>query len=92
MPDKNINDLTDWEELWAKPHSQIFDEYEKIITPDEMHDIITNRHRDDPPVNFNYARNYAEPGPNNLVRHTVDNTHCIKHGHGTWDCIIGEFS
>jgi hypothetical protein len=57
-----------------------------------MQNIITNRYRDNPPPDdFDYKGNYAVPGPNNLVRHTLEH-HCIKHGNGTWDCIIGEFS
>ncbi len=43
------------------------------------------------PDNFNYELNYAEPGPNNLVRRVVD-SHCIGRGAGTWDFVAGEFS
>jgi hypothetical protein len=38
-------------------------------------------------------RNHASPGPNNLVRHRVEEDgYCIKNGNGTWDCMVGEFS
>lgn len=30
--------------------------------------------------------------PHGLRRHPVDYTHCIEHGSGTWDLIVGEFS
>jgi len=36
--------------------------------------------------------NQAEPGPDGLARHKVNDGHCIGHGEGTWDLIIGEFS
>ena len=36
--------------------------------------------------------NYAEPGPNGLVRAKINGVHCIGHGEGTWDYITGEFS
>jgi len=31
-------------------------------------------------------------GPNNLLRHQLDGRHCIGHGEGPWDLIIGDFS
>jgi hypothetical protein len=36
--------------------------------------------------------NKAELGPNNLLRHRIHDRWCVKHGSGTWDCILGEFS
>lgn len=39
-----------------------------------------------------YVQNSATRGPNGLVRHIVDGWHCIGHGEGTYDYIIGEFS
>lgn len=36
--------------------------------------------------------NHAIQGPNNLARHVIDHWHCIGHGEGTYDYIIGEFS
>lgn len=39
-----------------------------------------------------YTRNNAVPGPNGLARHRIDMAHCIGHGAGTWDLILGEFS
>lgn len=34
----------------------------------------------------------AVEGPNNLLRAKIDGRHCIGHGTGTWDCMVGEFS
>lgn len=30
--------------------------------------------------------------PSGLRRHTVDGRHCIAHGEGTYDLLVGEFS
>lgn len=38
-----------------------------------------------------HRSNNSERGPNNLLRHKVDGVHCIAHGSGTWDCIVGDF-
>lgn len=94
IPEKGINDLPDWENLWRwnRSSSYIEDEYGRRIIPDEMKKIITNRHWDkEPDGSFDYKANYAEPGPNNLARHVVGKS-CVKHGAGTWDCVLGEFS
>jgi hypothetical protein len=60
--------------------------------------VITARARQDPCTwdQERLDRNYAEPGPNNLVRHRLDleerGQGCVRHGEGTWDYITGEFS
>jgi hypothetical protein len=97
IPEDEINDLPDWKKLWLTPGSFILDEYGRKFKSQEMKDIITNRAWTikKPEIGgklFDYKSNYAEPGPNGLVRHTVDKIHCIGHGNGTWDLIIGEFS
>lgn len=91
IPEDNINDLDDWRELWSKEGAVIRSEYDEPVSVAEMENIITERSwpkRTD----FDYLRNSAEPGEFNLVRHRIDGGHCIKHGEGTWDCILGEFS
>lgn len=94
MPERGIEDLDDWERFWKKEGSYIEDEYGTEITPDSMREIITDRSQPKTPkwTPENYRSNYAEPGPNNLARHRLEAGHCQKHGSGTWDCIIGEFS
>lgn len=93
MPEEGINDLQDWRELWNRQGAFIRDEYDEVIPVDEMVKIITERSweriRGD---KFDYKRNQAIPGPNNLARHKVDGVHCIANGEGTWDCIVGVFS
>jgi len=99
IPKLGINTLDDWKKQWEG--KKIFDEYENEISHQEMLSIITDRKKDFPltkvPFGYNswntfYRNNHAEPGPNGLVRHQIDNIHCIGHGEGTWDYIKGEFS
>lgn len=92
-PEDCINDLKDWAYLWNKPGAVIKNEYGEIVSAEEMLATITERYgmvseRDD----FDYERNQAVQGPNGLVRHAIDGRHCIGHGAGTWDLMIGDFS
>jgi hypothetical protein len=75
-PSQNINDLADWQRLWAQPGAEIRDEYHRVVTPEEMLSVITERS----------WKNGV------LLKHQLDGRHCVKNGEGTWDCIIGEFS
>lgn len=77
----------------------IENEYGDTISVEDMLDIITNRagkpftsNRWYPTLDDFCRHNSAVPGPNNLVRAELSHNHCIKHGSGAWDCIIGEFS
>lgn len=99
IPDDDINDLEQWEELFR--NHPIFDEYGDCVTAEGMMDIITNRSgpdRDPDYVPMGYKsydgflrQNHAIVGPNNLLRAELG-SFCIKHGRGTWDCVTGEFS
>lgn len=42
-------------------------------------------------VGYYLAYNMAVRGPNNLLRHKIDQ-YCVGHGEGTYDYIVGEFS
>ena len=89
-----IMTLSAWELAWSQPKTKIRDEYDKDVSPQEMLKIITERKWESPIkwTDHDYALNDAEPGPNGLVRSRIDNRHCIGHGDGTYDLIIGEFS
>jgi hypothetical protein len=94
LPEDMINSLDDWIYNFRKKRSYIKDEYGKIVHPEEMLDIIKKRSWN-PSGKFTmdwYRHNYAEPGPNNLARSSIDGIRCIGHGEGTWDLIQGEFS
>lgn len=105
-PEKGIKNLNDWLDLWNEfefTWTKIKDEYGTVISKTDMIDTIVNRSfpegvgRNFPPFGYTswkqfYQANSAVPGPNNLMRHKIDGSHCIGHGEGTWDYIIGEFS
>jgi hypothetical protein len=86
------HNLEDWQALWSRDGWVIVDEYGRPVTPKEMLRIITERGRDEPSIGFDYHRNHAQPGPNNLARHRIDGKLCVGHGEGTYDYITGEFS
>lgn len=69
-------DLEGWKALFEK-HG-VIDEYGDDVTVSEMLGTITER------------RHKGLDG--NLRRNTVDDSHCIGHGPGTYDYIVGEFS
>lgn len=91
IPERGINDLPDWERLW-KRKGYILDEYGDRVDPKMMSKIIRNREWKGGEANTKewYSHNYAEPGPNGLMRHVLGHS-CVKHGDGTWDCVEGEF-
>lgn len=76
MPEDNINTLDDWRELWIKPGTFIRNEYGENVLIDDMESIITER-----------TCHGGKPR-----RIDIDGRHCIGHGAGTWDYIVGEFS
>lgn len=100
IPEKGINDLEDWILLWNKSGSFIKDEYGDVITPEKMLSGVTDRSHPDfgfsPPDCMSWdefhQKNHSEFGPNGLLRSRIDGVHCVKHGSGTWDCHLGEFS
>jgi hypothetical protein len=95
MPEENINTWQDWLDMFANyKESYIKDEYGQRISLPEFISIVTER-KWKRKTEWNIddlRRNSAEPGPNGLVRHLVNGVHCIGHGEGTYDYIIGEFS
>jgi hypothetical protein len=88
-----FDDLDDWASLWSIEGYTIYDENENLVSAAKMRQVITERTR---PLrvtkDFDFTANDAELGPNNLLRSVIDGHHCIGHGKGTWDLIVGEFS
>ena len=82
---------SDWPVI--DPERAIVDEYLEELDWEKMMRTITARSRKEPSVwdHERYERNYAEPGPNNLARHSIGHG-CVEHGPGTWDLIEGSFS
>lgn len=100
-PSKGINSLGELQQLMWKDGASIRDEYGNRISVPEMLRIITERIQDnssrDVPSGYSgwddfHRKNKSQFGPNGLLRHKIDDQHCVGHGDGTWDLIIGEFS
>lgn len=91
-PERNIHDLEDVMAI----EGTIFNEYGDIVSRKEMMAIITEREWHSSIQRRNIEKwketNYAVEGPNGLWRHKIDGVHCIGHGSGTYDLLIGEFS
>jgi hypothetical protein len=90
--------LEEWVERWSAPGAAIMDEYGYKYTPTEMMDVITNRRCDPYDLPDGYASwdefhaiNHSTPGPNGLLRHQIMDDHCVGHGPGAYDLIVGEF-
>jgi hypothetical protein len=94
IPDEGINDLPDWEKLWKKKGAFILDEYGDRVSTGMMKKIITERawKGGEQWSQDEHTYNHSISGPNGLARHRLGDGFCIKHGAGTWDCLIGEFS
>ena len=99
--DSYIPNLEAWKPILLK--NTIKDEYGKKIPYPEMMKIITERlwegeypyicpFRGEIKSKEHHAElEGCEIGPNGLFRYKIDNVHCIGHGEGTWDYIIGDF-
>lgn len=88
-----IRSLDDWQHVMNLPGIRINNEYGDQISSSEMVDIITKRQGLPVPVSKDFlAQNSASLGPNNLLRHRLDGRHCVGHGNGTYDLIVGDFS
>lgn len=93
IPDRDINDLWDWLDIFLDPDRLIINEYREEVSLADMFRTITQRGRSDPNSwdADMLRKNHAAPGPANLVRHEIGD-HCVGHGAGTWDLIPGRFS
>lgn len=91
-PDKGLKTWADWKEFLKD--KSIEDEYGIYVELNRLIEIVENRksHTSHTLDKEWYSRNYAEPGPNGLVRSKVDGTRCVGHGEGTWDYFINDFS
>ena len=102
-PEQGIHTLDDWGAIW--PNGTILDEYGDELTRLEMLAVITTGRSSTKDwdsrwaLNSGYSSeeafhrsNHSERGPNGLLRHRIDGSHCIGHGPGTYDYIVGDFS
>lgn len=97
-PEDNLNTLEDWMTLLratvGKGTGKLVDEYERPVTIAELYAEITERSHPNaaPDTATFHQENFSEPGPRNLLRHQIVPDHCIGHGPGTWDLLVGDFS
>lgn len=89
-PEERICDLPDWKLLWED--AVIVNEEGEPISTEAMLATITKRMGREIPTRAWCKENHAEPGPEMLARCVIDGSHCIGHGEGTWDLLVGEFS
>lgn len=92
-------ELNDWDGILkyirfclAEYGYRIENEYGDQISLTDFVKIVTERSHFRPWDQNKLFANRAVQGPNNLARHIIDDWHCIGHGEGTYDYIIGEFS
>lgn len=101
-PEEGLSTLDDWKKFLTKRRMlvrpRIVDEYGREISFDKMMRIITERtyKSDIVPFGYNdwehfYRSNHAISGPNGLARSIIGSVHCVGHGDGTWDYIVGDF-
>ncbi len=80
-----IEGLSDWLRLMMEANTIIVDEYNAIISPEEMRKIIMER--------TPWSTIIDEPCFDKKVRLLrSEGSHVKKHGSGTYDYIIGDFS
>jgi hypothetical protein len=82
IPEQGISNLRDWKALVERLLAdgwRIEDEYREIIALDELWKIVER---------VDWERQYGRP----LNRHDVDGDHCIGHGEGLYDYVVGDFS
>jgi hypothetical protein len=84
--------LDEWKIIFGRPGNVIRDEYGEIIDPTGMASLIEDRKAGDVQLSPAWlADNDAVKGPRGLARSRIDGRHCIAHGGGTWDLIVGDF-
>ena len=72
---------------------QIKDEHGTALSKGQWEEIVTKREWEKTRTTHDwFPRNHAIKGPNGLARCAIDDWHCIGHGEGTYDYIIGDFS
>lgn len=92
--DSPLLNFEQWKALIEDPASVILDEYDSPVDATDMLKTISERSwpKKSAMTAADLSRNHAFEGPNNLLRHIVDGSHCIGNGEGTWDYIVGDFS
>lgn len=94
-PDDNINNWNDIVSLIKEKQAdywQIQDEYGTPFSFAQFSYVVCERQGKRASFSPSWlAQNYAMEGPNNLVRRLIDGQHCVGHGDGTYDYLVGSF-
>jgi hypothetical protein len=86
-PELNLRTLNDWKSKLEQPGVVVLDSDDRIVSVAWLLETITARSW------FGEDGGNGEPvlmGPKGLRRHPLDR-HCVGHGEGTWDYLVGEF-
>ena len=91
--------LCDWQDIWShidalveEGNHEIRNEYGETVDPTMFFSIVWDRNREGEPFDPQWLKdNHAVPGPYGLARHRLGD-HCIGHGEGPFDYIVGYFS
>lgn len=90
IPELGLNDWPEWLEFIQKSLQEgwtLEDEYGGGVSVEQLTQTVTDRK-----FPYDHGKTYGYTiGPNNLLRHPVDDHNCLGHGSGTWDLIAGEF-
>jgi hypothetical protein len=95
------DDINNWQQLWSridyltKDHDhEIRDEYGDFVDNGKFFSIVWDRSgKPDKLFDKQWLKdNHAQIGPYGLARHALLAGHCIGHGEGPFDYIIGDFS
>jgi hypothetical protein len=81
-PQRGIDGLEDWKEIWSRPSGAIFDEYGRPVTVEQMLPWITERQRPERLLSMCSPENRSP-----FVR-SLD----VRPGDGTYDLCNYEFS
>ena len=91
-----IDSLLDWIREWRKyPLGIILDEYGVECSEIFMLKNITRTGYTGKQCTMSEGElqsNHAVYAPNGLLRHQINGWHCVGHGKGNWDMIVGDFS
>ena len=90
-PEDGINTFEDWQKLYSSGGT-ILDEYGDNVSPENMTDKISDRRRDDPIKDFDFAGNDAQVGYNNMLQHRKSRFCIGHHPTITVDYCVGWFS
>ena len=93
-PEEGINDWVDW--VSRLKGLEIKDEYGRTVPFESLELTVTARSKRFKEGDFPAPGTLGQYGTFDeqigLIRHRVDNNRVLRHGDGTWDNVVGDFS